>query len=56
MSKHFLFSLSLIATTLVASDDPNSKTITCVVSGDKLNISELVSTKILKIVLPKSPD
>ena len=41
MIKHFLLSLSLIATTLVASDDPNSKTITCVVSGDKLNISEL---------------
>ena len=25
-------------------------------NGDKLNISELVSTKILKNVLPKSPD
>ena len=41
MIKHILLSLSIITTTLIAGDDPKGKTITCVVSGDEINKSEL---------------
>jgi YHS domain-containing protein len=41
MIKHTLLTLSLITATLIASDDPKGKTITCVVSGDEINKSEL---------------
>ena len=41
MIKHILLSLALISAILIANDDPKAKTITCVVSGDEINKSEL---------------
>ena len=41
MFKKIFTALFLVSATLIANDDPKNKTITCVVSGDKINKSEL---------------